>query len=136
MSMDEEDAADKAARLGLDLVQPADDEVFVDIDSRSDRDRFDRALGLAKHMWADITVRFTESPSGLPGHEHAYVKIPDLAPIGVHERIALQAALCSDPYRELLAIFRGRDGYQYTSVFFEKPKAKELAAASGGTNAT
>lgn len=121
MSEVREDAKAKAKRLNLDLFKPGPSDVYVDIDSAADRMIFDIRFGLLLKLWPMATVRFTTSPSGIADRQHAYVVVPELAPLGEHERIALQAALNSDPFREMLAIFHGRAGYKHTSVFFEKP---------------
>jgi len=129
MSEVREDAVEKAERLGLALVIPKPDEVFVDIDSPEDLGDFAKRFKILKKLYPDVEQRV--SPSQTAGHYHIIVTISELAPIGDHERIAIQAALGSDPFRELLAIFHGRAGYQYTSVFFEK-KAKTDAAGDSG----
>ena len=128
MSEVREDAEEKAKRLGLDLLKPNPDEIFVDIDSYSDLVVFEHRFALFQKLWPASTARFTDSPSGKPWRKHVYVTVPALAPLTDHERIALQAALGSDPFREMLAIFHGRAGYQHTSVFFEKPKVEGAAA--------
>lgn len=124
MSEVREDAVEKAKRLGLDLIQPKDDEVFVDLDNCDDRSQFQRRIKLAQKLWPNMTVREQVSGSG-GDHRHVYITIPELRPIGDHERIAIQAALGSDAFRELLAVFHGRAGYKYTSVFFEKKKEEQ-----------
>ena len=122
MSEVREDAVVKAERLGMRLVQPKPDEVFVDIDSAAVNEDFVRRLDkYARKVWPNLS--YVVTPSGTPHHYHAIVTIPELTPIGDHERIAIQAALGSDPFREILAIHHGRSGYKYTSVFFE-PKEK------------
>ncbi len=119
MSEVREDAEEKAKRLGLDLVKPKDDEVFVDIDSEAELVEFHKRFAMALKLWIFADYKIT--PSHKDGHYHAIVTINELAPIKEHERIALQAALGSDPLREMLAIYHGRAGYKWTSVFFEKP---------------
>lgn len=128
MSEVREDAELKAKRLGLDLVKPGPSEVFVDLDSAVDLQICGIRFALLRKLWPAASVRFTDSSSGLPGRKHAYVTIPELAPLGEHERIALQAALNSDPFREMLAIYHGRAGYKHTSVFFELPAPSEAVA--------
>lgn len=128
MSEVREDAVEKATRLGLLLVKPGPNEVFVDLDSLEERGAFKRRFDMAKKLWPKISVRYTVSSSG-GDKRHAYVTIPELDAIGNHERIAIQAALGSDPFRELLAVFHGRAGYEYTSVFFEKPESVPSEAA-------
>lgn len=127
MSEVREDAEAKAARLGLNLVKPGPADVFVDLDSAAAREEFEERFKLLKKLWPAATVRYTNSISG--GFRwHAYVSVPDLAPLKDHERIALQAALNSDPFREMLAIYHGRAGYVHTSVFFEKPEPATVEA--------
>ena len=118
MSEVREDAVEKAARLGMDLVIPKPDEIFVDLDCEDARCIFESRLVIFCKLWDGVSYCIT--PSSSPGHYHAIVTVPELAPLSDHERIALQAALGSDCFREMLAIFHGRAGYQYTLVFFEK----------------
>jgi hypothetical protein len=119
-----EDAVAKAARLGLLLVKPTDEQVFVDLDSlEQTTDFFGRWPEFLK-LWPLATYKMTPSTSGKPGRHHVIVTVSDLKPLADHERIALQAALGSDPLREMLAIYHGRAGYEHTSVFFEKPIAE------------
>ena len=122
MSEVREDAEEKANRLGMLLVKPSSSEVFVDIDSVEEFEEFTIRWKLAEKLWPKAGYRFTESSSGI-GHYHIYVTIPELDPIDNFERIAVQAALGSDPFRELLAVYHGRAGYVHTSVFFEKAAA-------------
>lgn len=118
MSEVREDAVEKAKRLGLDLIVPGPADVFVDLDSLADQLVFQQRLKLLQKLWPDASVTMSESHT--TGHAHAKVTIPELAPLSDHERIALQAALNSDPFREMLAIHHGRAGYKWTSVFFER----------------
>lgn len=127
MSEVREDAVEKAARLGLTLVQPNPDQVFVDIDSERERVEFLARWLMFLELYPDATYTETRSQNN---NWHIYITIPSLSPIGDHERIALQAALGSDPLREMLAIMHGRAGYKYTSVFFEKPNGSVLASAN------
>lgn len=122
MSEVREDAVEKAKRLGLKLVLPEPDEVFVDLDSDAELTVFQGRLGLLQQLYPSASATYTRSVNN---HHHAYVTIPELAPIGDHERIAIQAALGSDPFREMLAIYHGRAGYKYTSCFFEVPERHE-----------
>lgn len=130
MSEVREDAQAKADRLGLALIKPGPADVFVDIDSDDDLEEFRVRFDAACKLWPDASMRIVPPVSGKAGHCHVYVSIPSLAPLDSHERIALQAALNSDPFREMLAIYHGRAGYEHTSVFFEKlevPAAEDAA---------
>lgn len=123
MSNTTEDPKRKAKRLGLDLVKPKADELFVDLDSVG---AFGVFLGNLK-AFADIfgkpTVEFTESRNG---NVHAYVRVHGHAFTDA-ERVALQASLGSDPKREMLSVYAKSRGMQsrYVSVFFEKPNVKK-----------
>lgn len=118
MSEVREDAVEKAARLGLQLLQPLPDEIFVDIDSEEAMREHELRWLKFKNLFDD--AKWNCSKSQTEGHFHIIVQVPSLAPLADHERIALQASLGSDPMREMLAILHGRSGYKYTSVFFEK----------------
>jgi hypothetical protein len=117
-----EDAEKKAKRLGLILTKPAANELFIDLDSlEATRDFLFVRMPALKQVWKQADFLMSPSPSGKNGHNHARVTIPELKTLTDHERIALQAALGSDPLREMLAIHNARDGYPYLSVLFEKP---------------
>lgn len=118
MSEPREHAPDKAARLGMELVEPKPDEVFVDLDGEAALDEFLCRWNNFIAVYPLSTVQFTTSKSG---NYHAYVRVPDLSPLRTEERIAMQAALGSDPLREMIALEHHRDGYEYPCVFFEMP---------------
>ena len=117
MSDPKENAPDKAARLGMDLILPTDHELFVDIDAKYALDIFHQRFDLFKTVCKDATKQYTKSKSG---NWHVYVTVPSQV-FTMDERIALQAALGSDPLREMIATFHHKEGYQYPSVFFEHP---------------
>ncbi len=121
MSEVREDAVEKAKRLGLRLVEPNPDELLIDIDSFEQRADFDKRFRQFLKLWPDAEFVVVPSVSGKVDHCHIYVNSPALEPLDPLERVALQAALGSDPFREMLAVIHKRAGYKYTSVFFEKP---------------
>jgi hypothetical protein len=106
----------KASRLGLTVRYPGERELFIDIDSETDRVRF---LSLFKvfqeHKDAAATFTSAPSPSGKPGHVHVVVTLS--RPVAdQRERIVLQALLGSDTKRELVAcVARWRTGEQSTT---------------------
>lgn len=112
-----EPAPDKAARLGLDLVRPADDELFIDLDSSEMVAEFLEKLRFFRDLYEVTSVQWTRSKGG---NWHAYVRVRDVI-FDRTERVALQAALGSDPAREMIAIMHLNVGYDYENVFFEKP---------------
>ncbi len=122
MSQLRDDPEAYAAEMKLEVVYPKDDEVFVDLDSQDAKARFLLLFDKLIMVWDSATVLFTNSKTA--GHWHAYVKIPQLKPITVQERTALQAALGSDSMREFLAVKRVRLGEERSknpSLFFEDP---------------
>jgi hypothetical protein len=109
----------KATRLGLVVRYPAENELFIDIDSQAELERFEALLKIFQEHRAqyEATPTVTPSPSGKPGHFHIVVAlsrpVKDQA-----ERIILQALLGSDTKRELIAYL-----VDSRSCFFEKPEA-------------
>ncbi len=116
MSDPRENAVDKAKRLGLLLVEPKPDELFVDIDSRRAMDEFLNRLSRFISVYKGTTVQYTTS---VGGNWHAYVTVPGWS-FTMDQRVAMQAALGSDPLREMIAMKHHHEGYAYPSVFFEK----------------
>lgn len=115
MSDPRENAPDKAERLGMMLIEPALNELFVDLDDQSAFDGFAKRFAEFLKVHPLATVKWTRSKSG---NWHAYVTVPN-AEFSMEQRIALQAALGSDPLREIIAITHLAGGYQYPCVFFE-----------------
>jgi hypothetical protein len=100
----------------MDLVQPKPNEVFVDLDNEAAQCGFAARWNDFVRVYPNATVQYTTSKSG---NLHAYVTVPELDPLTMPERIAMQAALGSDPLREMIALNHHRGGYEYASVFFE-----------------
>lgn len=117
MSDPSEPAPEKAARLGLLLVEPKDNELFVDLDHQADVDQFGVRLETFLRVYPEASVQYTRSSGG---GWHAYVTVPNET-FTIDQRIALQAALGSDPLREMIAISHAKGGYQWPCVFFETP---------------
>lgn len=118
------EAIEIAAEKGCVVRIPGPRELFLDIDSEDANANFDRLL---KALLAGFVQRVDRapSPSGSPGHEHIVVTLNrDLK--GDTERVLLQAALGSDPMRELLSWRRIENGSDSASVsiFFEKAPTK------------
>lgn len=114
---------------GFVVTYPADNELQIDIDSASDMARhekswtclirnIDREAGKSPFMTEEHR-RITPSRSG-GDKRHIRIALP--FPLTPLERIAFQAALGSDPVRELLSIFRLRMGDQNPSLLLETPE--------------
>lgn len=121
---DDDDTVESAARKALSMSQvvvvPADNELFVDIDTEEGFERF-MAL-IPKLDCVSYTVR--RSPSLRPGRHHIVVRLRrSVTPI---ERIAYQAILGSDPIREILSCRRIDRGIAQPTIFFERPQAEPI----------
>jgi hypothetical protein len=57
------------------------------------------------------------------GHKHVYIELPK--PVELPYRIAMQAALGSDPVREFLNLMRAVDGISSPVILFEKKDRPE-----------
>lgn len=104
---------------GYDIVYPAANELQIDIDSDEQYAVFKQAIACVNRNWEEIgEVTYEEHPSksGFPSR-HITAKMPfDVEP---WQRIALQAALGSDPIRELLSATRMLRGDIHPTLFVE-----------------
>lgn len=98
-----EDPYVEAEKAGLDVVLPAADELFIDIDDEPSLIVLREMQKVLDHnqVW-NYTTKSTTSQGG---GTHVYIKLPErtLTPL---ERICLQACLGSDRKRELLSLMR------------------------------
>jgi hypothetical protein len=130
MSALEEDAASKAAELGLEIITPKPNELFLDIDDAESLTLFHEMLPILKQMYAVETVFIKPSKSG-GEKKHVTVVLGDgvsSPELTTEQRILLQAVLGSDRKRELLSYKRlvtGARPDEYVTVFFELPKESE-----------
>ena len=104
---------------GFEIVTPNSTELFIDIDSKTDFNRFNIAFGRLKQEYAPVTAISTFSKKGDP-HRHIIVTLP--FEITSMQRIALQAVLGSDLTREMLSIFRCFGGDPVPTLFAERIK--------------
>jgi hypothetical protein len=102
---------------GFKAVYPADNELFVDIDTDAQHEAFGRSWAILSRDIPEATVSEHPSKSGLPCR-HITVKLPFT--VTPWERIAFQGALGSDPVRELLSAMRLRNGSEPATLFCEK----------------
>jgi len=106
---------------GYMIVLPAPDELQVDMDTEEHYSLFRKQMKSLILKYPDISVDTYPSRNGLPGR-HAVIKMPFVMTDA--ERIAWQAALGSDPFREIMSLFRLRNGDVNPTLFVEK-KIKE-----------
>lgn len=116
----------KAEKLGRRVVLPEPDQLFVDIDNESALERYEYARRiLIEHalVFIDEAGQIVETMAPSPsGKEHRYHVTLKMTRALTHvERIAFQAAIGSDPMRELLSLVQLEKGEPHPVVFFELP---------------
>lgn len=115
-----------AASLGLDVVEPAGDELQLDIDDLSDMRFVDEMIGLLSI--SDIGVRIHKVTSSKSGNTHVYLRLEWPCQLDAVTRIALQACFGSDRKRELLSLLRHVFKTQHPpTVFFEVPDSATVS---------
>lgn len=102
---------------GYEVVYPKDNELFIDIDSEDDLQLFRDQYEIFHRDYKVTSMQMRESRNGLPGR-HVIVTLPFF--VTDIERIAYQAALGSDPVRELLSLRRLKDEDDHPTLFVEK----------------
>ena len=116
-----EKVEEAAKRKGCHIVEPVDNELFIDIDDQASLTMFHNQIGIVCAIFDKQGVtswRFLPSPSGLPDHCHIIVSLP-INPSSLM-RIALQALLGSDRLHELLSFGALREGAEMPTLRFEK----------------
>jgi hypothetical protein len=113
----------KAAELGQHVVYPADDELFLDVDDgKKGLERVDRSIMILNDAVGRDTIKIVStSPSKSGIGLHIVLKVD--RKIDAWMRVALQAAMGSDPMRELLTSAHLLKGsLEKPTLFFEEEK--------------
>lgn len=104
---------------GVVIVEPAVDELFIDLDNPHDIDWLYEACDILTANGQTATVERLDE-SFTPDHFHAVVKLHN-AKLTPTARVGFQAAMGSDRKRELLSLLRiGFKVRRPATVFFEK----------------
>jgi len=110
---------------GTTILEPSQNELFIDIDTEEDFIEFQNRLRCLNELTAIVdTWKATPSKNGLP-HRHVIVKL--LLDISDEMRIAVQAVLNSDPMREFLCTCRTLNHDLKANVLF-KYSSSEIAS--------
>lgn len=103
---------------------PADNELFVDIDTKNQESLFHTMISCLKRNDPSFkTIEVFKKESKTRGHWHYIVKLPFV--ISHLERICLQACLGSDHFRETLSYLRNKRGDINPVIFAEEVTVKE-----------
>ena len=115
-----EDYIKDRRECGYRVCFPADNELQLDIDSEEQYAVWKKAESIiARNAVFTAEVEEAPSSSGLP-NRHIRIRLPfDVTP---WQRIALQAALGSDPVRELLSCVRMLKGDVHPTLLVERPE--------------
>ncbi len=118
----------KAEELNLDVVVPDEYTLQLDYDNGIP-DNFNSLLCIigVNFSFGDLVPPYKETVSK-GGKIHIYVTLKE--PITNAERIALQAALGSDPKREILSLARLRRGETTPTLLFEVKKTENTPTVS------
>lgn len=120
-----EDFIARITEEGFQISLPEHNELQIDIDSAADMDRFRGCWEmLVRNLEVDPRMLITTSRNG---GEHIRVRLP-VSKFEPLERIAFQAALGSDPARELLSLLRYRRGDLAPTLFVERAETMKLVA--------
>lgn len=116
---------------GKEVCIPERHQLFLDLDSMSQVEAFLKSFPIFVREMEEFhvlnsvnifTITFNKSSSGAPYHWH--VRITMCQPSNIFspvERIAWQAALGSDPCRELLSMIRHQNGDDDCTLLVESP---------------
>ena len=115
------DTLKQVRKEGYIILTPNAGELFIDIDSRRQRQDFERAFEVFKRtLYPDALITYEgPSRSGKWYHQHIIVYIGDGKFLTPKETIYCQAMLRSDPTRELLSMARIQRGTNNPNVLFE-----------------
>lgn len=114
-----EEVLEIAKNEGLVAFLPRENELFVDLDCGQCAVN-EKVQDILRSEQLVSDVFLTRSRSG---NTHVYVRLTH--PVSEVERIALQAALGSDPTREALSMAYHFKALEPTTVFFETPEQAE-----------
>lgn len=113
------EAVKRAEEKGLVVRHPKANELFLDIDTPEQFAVFTRNVEVLKKFKPVKAVIDDPSSSGAPGRRHVTVVLEE--DITKVERVAFQAALGSDPMREMLSLARIAVNDAHPTLFFERP---------------
>lgn len=106
---------------GFTIVEPGPYDLQIDIDSEEAWVEHEKLYAFfASRFDEHLTRRVVTSKSGLP-HRHIYITNDNFSALSPTERIAWQAALGSDCFRELFSMFRVLYGIDKATIFLEAP---------------
>lgn len=107
---------EKAVADGMEVIDGTDHTLLLDLDNEAAIAQYHRMLPYMKQFGAALHPDEWASKSGKGRHVRIWLD----KPATIHERIALQLLLGSDPFREMLSIRNVREG-QANPIMLFKP---------------
>lgn len=105
---------------GNRVVYPKENELLIDIDTENQYSLFKHQIEALEKNSVLCTILYDElSRGGYPGR-HIIVKLDNSIDLDPVKRIAFQAALGSDPMRELLSLLRNENEDKFPTLFIEE----------------
>jgi hypothetical protein len=126
-----ETAHQKGERLGLQVIIPATNELQIDLDTEEEFQHFQSMWGVWVYNGFGGGMKTAPSKSGYP---HRHITITLLDDVTPWQRIALQAALGSDPKREILSAIRIYNKDPYPTAFLELKEETDGTSTSKDSN--
>lgn len=117
---DERAAELKAAEENYEVLRPAANELLIDIDNKEAQEQFDRVYPIVDRYYGIVNIQSWKSKSG---NKHIKVILRESVPISW--KLVLQAALGSDPIKEVISLKRFEMNCPVPSTLF-KPKDAEI----------
>ena len=114
----------RAVGAGLFVVEPARDEIQVDLDGIRAVKCFTHQLYILEQGKLTAGWRFRITASRRKNHVHVTVKLPK--PLPLYIRILLAVLLGDDRKRAAFNYVRTMNGNKYPVAFFEKARPKKL----------
>lgn len=102
---------------GLVVVLPTDTQLQLDIDDNRAYAIYTALVPVVDRYYTVLSVLDEPSRSGLPKR---HITLTLARPVGVFERIAIQACMGSDRVRELLGVIQAMQGDPHPTLFLEK----------------
>jgi len=102
---------------GYDIIIPADNELFIDIDSPEAYEKHQKALLIFNRLVVKLEL-VMDKESKTPGHKHLVYRTDSM--LTTEEVISYQALLGSDNVKEMLSLDRYYNNVPYPILFFEK----------------
>lgn len=113
-----EAAPERALEKGLAMISPGPRDILLDLDTPEDVEKFDE---LYDRFHKNLGISLVTQTVSKSGNTHVYLK--SNTEISNTERLLIQAALGSDPKRELLGLLQLRAGIKHYSQLFETKQA-------------